>query len=87
MGQLKPETRAALVLRHYYGYEYAEIAAFLGTKPGSVGSTLSRAHAQLRDLLGPRDQPAEITGDHPGTHTDDPSTRAVVRAKPPEALP
>ena len=49
MDDLKPEARAALVLRHYYGYDYAEIARFLRTSPGNVGSILSRAHATLRD--------------------------------------
>jgi RNA polymerase sigma factor (sigma-70 family) len=53
MGTLKPDARAALVLRHYYGYDYAEIAGFLGTSPGNVGSVLSRAHAALRDRLAP----------------------------------
>lgn len=48
---LKPEARAALVLRHYYGYDYAEIAGFLRTSPGNVGSILSRSHAALRQRL------------------------------------
>ena len=48
---LKPEARAAVVLRHYYGYDYAEIAGFLRTSPGNVGSILSRAHAALREGL------------------------------------
>ncbi len=51
MADLKPDVRAALVLRHYYGYDYSEIAGFLGTSPGNVGSILSRAHAALRDRL------------------------------------
>ncbi|HVA84888.1 MAG TPA: sigma-70 family RNA polymerase sigma factor [Candidatus Saccharimonadales bacterium] len=45
---LKPAARAALVLRHYYGYSYAEIATQLRSTPGTVGSLLSRAHAILR---------------------------------------
>jgi len=45
---LKPDARAVLVLRHYYGYDYTEIAGFLRTSPGNVGSILSRAHAELR---------------------------------------
>jgi RNA polymerase sigma-70 factor (ECF subfamily) len=79
LGQLKPETRAVLVLRHYYGYEYTEIAAFLGSKPGSVGSTLSRAHAQLRELLGPEQPDARPS--------DDRATTTHARTTPPEALP
>jgi RNA polymerase sigma-70 factor, ECF subfamily len=51
LADLKPEVRAALVLRHYYGYDYAEIAVFLRTNPGNVGSILSRAHASLRARL------------------------------------
>ena len=51
LADLKPDARAALVLRHYYGYDYAEIAGFLRTSPGNVGSILSRAHASLRARL------------------------------------
>jgi len=51
MDGLKPDVRAALVLRHDYGYDYAEIARFLRTSPGNVGSILSRAHATLRTQL------------------------------------
>ena len=51
LADLKPDVRAALVLRHYYGYDYAEIAGFLRTSPGNVGSILSRAHASLRTRL------------------------------------
>ncbi len=52
LATLRPEARAALVLRHYYGYDYAQIGAFLGTGSGTVGSPLSRAHAALRKSLG-----------------------------------
>ena len=45
---LRPEVRATLVLRHYYGYDYAQIGQFLGMSSGTVGSTLSRAHAAIR---------------------------------------
>jgi RNA polymerase sigma-70 factor (ECF subfamily) len=48
---LTPRARAVVVLRHYFGYDYAEIASFLRTSPGNVGSLLSRAHADLRRLL------------------------------------
>jgi RNA polymerase sigma-70 factor (ECF subfamily) len=51
LARLKPDARAAVVLRHYYGYDYAEIAGFLRTSPGNVGSILSRAHAALREGL------------------------------------
>lgn len=48
---LRPQVRATLVLRHYYGYDYAEIGSFLRTSPGNVGSILSRAHKSLRERL------------------------------------
>jgi RNA polymerase sigma-70 factor (ECF subfamily) len=51
LGTLKPHPRAALVLRHVYGYDYEQVAAFLGTSPGNVGSLLTRAHASLRERL------------------------------------
>jgi RNA polymerase sigma-70 factor, ECF subfamily len=51
LADLKPDARAALVLRHYYGYDYAEIAGFLRTSSGNVGSIISRAHAALRVRL------------------------------------
>jgi len=45
---LRPEVRATLILRHYYGYDYAQIATYLGVSSGTVGSTLSRAHTAIR---------------------------------------
>ena len=51
LAQLSPQARAALVLRHYHGYDYASIAAILGTSEGNVGSLISRSHAALRVRL------------------------------------
>jgi RNA polymerase sigma-70 factor, ECF subfamily len=51
LSTLEPNARAALILRHYYGYDYAQIGTFLGTSPGNVGSILSRSHASLRRRL------------------------------------
>ena len=64
MQDLRPDARAALVLRHYYGYDYAEIARFLRTSPGNVGSILSRAHGVLRSRLAT--EAAEVPTDLPG---------------------
>jgi RNA polymerase sigma-70 factor, ECF subfamily len=61
---LDPNARAALILRHYYGYDYAEIAAFLRTSPGNVGSILSRSHATLRRRLAAAD--LDPAADPPG---------------------
>ena len=51
LAQLRPQARAALVLRHFYGYDYARIADLLDTSPGNVGALLSRSHALLRERL------------------------------------
>lgn len=67
---LKPDARAALVLRHYYGYDYSEIGGFLRTSPGNVGSILSRAHALLRERLA---------SDPPETDTDRPAAGRAAR--------
>ncbi len=67
---LQPQARAVLVLRHFYGYEYEQIAGFLGTSPGNVGSTLTRAHAQLRRQL------TEADG---GTNSEDALARRAAR--------
>jgi RNA polymerase sigma-70 factor (ECF subfamily) len=70
LADLKPDARAALVLRHYYGYDYAEIARFLRTSPGNVGSVLSRAHATLR---------ARLAADSTQPTTDLPAPRRAIR--------
>ncbi|HEX8025080.1 MAG TPA: RNA polymerase sigma factor [Candidatus Limnocylindrales bacterium] len=82
LATLQPRARAALVLRHYYGYDYDQIGLFLGTGSGTVGSILSRAHASLRERLGP----VEPVDPMPATAT--PARRPVERpAEPPEVLP
>ena len=70
LADLKPDARAALVLRHYYGYDYAEIARFLRTSPGNVGSVLSRAHAALR---------LRLASDSTQSTTDLPAPRRAIR--------
>ena len=55
LAMLPGRTRAILVLRHYYGYDYAQIGGFVGMNGGTVGSTLSRAHAELRQRLAGED--------------------------------
>jgi RNA polymerase sigma-70 factor (ECF subfamily) len=65
LAQLKPAARAALLLRHLYGYDYAEIARLLRTSQGNVGAILSRSHARLRELLVEADAPADTTSGRP----------------------
>lgn len=67
---LKPEARAVLVLRHYYGYDYGEIAGFLRTTPGNVGSILSRSHAALR---------VQLNRESADIQTDPAASRRVAR--------
>lgn len=51
LGALRREHRAALLLNVVDGYTQAEIAAMLEVAPGTVASWLSRAKAQLREVL------------------------------------
>ena len=75
------------MLRHYYGYDYAAIAAFLGTTSGTVGSILSRAHAALRLRLE-REPAAMARGAEPPTPMPNATRPTVERtADPPEVLP
>jgi len=83
LATLRPEARAALVLRHYYGYDYAQIGAFLGTASGTVGSILTRAHASLRGRLE-----GETAADRdPVSATRQRRTPSEPTTKPPEVLP
>lgn len=67
MAELRPAARAALVLRHYYGYDYQEIGEQLGLAGGTVGAILSRAHAVLRARLSDErvSQPARSSKQEP----------------------
>ena len=51
LAALQPVPRAAVLLRHRYGYDYAEIGAILGLSNSNVGAVLSRARAALRVRL------------------------------------
>ncbi|HIX90298.1 MAG TPA: RNA polymerase sigma factor [Candidatus Agathobaculum pullicola] len=54
--QLSPKYRAAVHLFYYEGYSAEEIARMTGEKPSTIRTRLTRARAQLRDLLkGERD--------------------------------
>ena len=83
---LRPTVRATLVLRHYYGYDYAQIAAMLGMSSGSVGSTLSRAHAAIRGRLEAA-APASPPGASAAPSAGSRPSRHRPAAEPPEVLP
>jgi RNA polymerase sigma factor (sigma-70 family) len=49
---IPPKLAAAIVLRHYHGYNNREIAAALGVSERTVGSRLQQAGERLRYVLG-----------------------------------
>ena len=49
---IPPKLAAAIVLRHYHGYNNREIAAALGVSERTVGSRLQQAGERLRHVLG-----------------------------------
>jgi len=84
---LRPVALATLVLRHFYGYDYAQIGTMLGITSGSVGSTLTRARSAIRERLETRD-PARSDGTfeariEPVTR----SSRRDATIEPPEVHP
>jgi len=50
---LPPKLAAAIVLRHYHGYNNREIAAALGVSERTVGTRLHQAGERLRAVLKP----------------------------------
>jgi RNA polymerase sigma-70 factor (ECF subfamily) len=48
---IPPKLAAAIVLRHYHGYNNREIAAALGVSERTIGTRLSQAAARLRAVL------------------------------------
>ncbi len=62
---IPPKLAAAIVLRHYHGYNNREIAAALGVSERTVGSRLKQAGERLRSVLGDVAVPA-FSLDAPG---------------------
>jgi RNA polymerase sigma-70 factor, ECF subfamily len=54
---LPPKLAAAIVLRHYHGYNNREIAAAVGVSERTIGTRLNQAAARLRRLLEEPDAP------------------------------
>lgn len=64
LSDLSEEHRVALVLRHVADLEYEEIAVILDVPVGTVRSRLSRARAQLAEVMGnPEAAPERQTGE------------------------
>lgn len=55
--RLSPKLRAALVLRHYHGYNNREIAAAIGVSERTVNKRLRVAGERMRMLLGHDQKP------------------------------
>ncbi len=51
LSALPPNQKAAMILRHYEGLSYAEIAPILGVSPKAVEGLISRARTSLQALL------------------------------------
>lgn len=51
IGQLRPEYRTAVLLRHVEGHSYDEIAGIMEIPLGTVKTYLHRARGELRELL------------------------------------
>ena len=51
IGQLRPEYRSAVLLRHVEGYSYDEIAEIMEVPLGTVKTYLHRARGELREKL------------------------------------
>ena len=49
--KIPPKLAAAIVLRHYYGYNNRDIATALGVSERTVGTRLLQASARLRAIL------------------------------------
>jgi RNA polymerase sigma-70 factor (ECF subfamily) len=55
---IPPKLAAAIVLRHYHGYNNREIAAALGVSERTVGTRLNQAATKLRAILDDSYSPA-----------------------------
>lgn len=60
--RLDPQQRAILALRHFIGYEPAEIAEILGIPAGTARSRLHHAHRAMRAALEADARPTAIGG-------------------------
>jgi RNA polymerase sigma factor (sigma-70 family) len=65
---LPPKLAAAIVLRHYHGYNNREIAAALGVSERTIGTRLNQAAARLRGKLD--DEPSFLLEAAPAFPSD-----------------
>lgn len=72
--KIPPRLAAAIVLRHYHGYNNREIALALGVSERTVGSRLKQAGEMLRPLLESSFQlgaSSAFPSDNHGSHAED----------------
>ncbi|HKW69595.1 MAG TPA: sigma-70 family RNA polymerase sigma factor [Candidatus Dormibacteraeota bacterium] len=71
---LPPKLAAAIVLRHYHGYNNREIAAALGVSERTIGTRLHQAGERLRAALAPSfslGAPPAFTSDQRESYVED----------------
>ena len=51
LGELKPELRVTIILRHFHGLSYAEMSEVIGIAPKTVKSRLFAARREMRHRL------------------------------------
>ena len=56
IGQLRPEYRSCIILRHVEGYPYEEIAELLELPQGTVKTYIHRARNELKQVLESQDE-------------------------------
>lgn len=61
IGQLRPEYRTAILLRHVEGRAYDEISDIMDVPLGTVKTYIFRARRELRELLGDQHDGADRT--------------------------
>ncbi|MCE9638087.1 MAG: sigma-70 family RNA polymerase sigma factor [Planctomycetes bacterium] len=67
IARLSPKLAEVVALRYPGGLSYEEIGELLDVPPGTVRSRLNRAHAALRELLGPT---LDVEDDRAGSEPD-----------------
>jgi RNA polymerase sigma-70 factor (ECF subfamily) len=78
---IPPKLAAAIVLRHYHGYNNREIAAAIGVSERTVNKRLRIAAERMRTLLAPEHKPFPL--DDPGSLSSN-TGRVRPRPKPDE---
>lgn len=74
LSSIPPKLAAAIVLRHYHGYNNREIAYAIGVSERTIGTRLKQAAERLRSILDPSFSLASISAfpsDSRGSYAED----------------